>query len=101
MQMGLQSWYADWLAFAVLESPGCLTLAGDLVVCAGLQFVVESAFGGYNGLKQFVNAAHARGIGVFLDVVWNHLGALTCPFVCLPLPLMVSNSELTVRCCCC
>lgn len=35
-------------------------------------FAVESAYGGPDGLKRFVKAAHARGIKVQLDVVHNH-----------------------------
>jgi len=31
-------------------------------------------YGGPNGFKRFVDAAHSRGIGVLLDVVYNHLG---------------------------
>jgi len=37
-------------------------------------FAVESAYGGPRKLKEFVNAAHARGIAVILDVVHNHWG---------------------------
>lgn len=37
-------------------------------------FAVESALGGPQGLYRFVKAAHAHGIGVILDVVYNHLG---------------------------
>jgi 1,4-alpha-glucan branching enzyme len=37
-------------------------------------FAVESAYGGPAALKQFVKAAHAKGIAVLLDVVYNHLG---------------------------
>ena len=32
------------------------------------------AYGGPDGLKTFVNACHARGLAVVLDVVYNHLG---------------------------
>ena len=31
-------------------------------------------YGGPDGFKRFVNACHARGLGVVLDVVYNHLG---------------------------
>jgi maltooligosyltrehalose trehalohydrolase len=31
-------------------------------------------YGGYEGLKKLVDAAHLEGIGVCLDVVYNHLG---------------------------
>lgn len=38
-------------------------------------FAVENiGYGGTDGLKTFVQAAHARGIAVFLDVVHNHYG---------------------------
>ncbi|HYW13931.1 MAG TPA: alpha-amylase family glycosyl hydrolase [Longimicrobium sp.] len=37
-------------------------------------FAVEQAYGGPAGLKQLVDEAHARGIAVILDVVYNHLG---------------------------
>jgi maltooligosyltrehalose trehalohydrolase len=35
----------------------------------------HSAYGGPAGLARFVDAAHAAGIGVILDVVYNHVGA--------------------------
>jgi maltooligosyltrehalose trehalohydrolase len=35
----------------------------------------HSAYGGPYGLQRFVDAAHAAGIGVILDVVYNHVGA--------------------------
>jgi maltooligosyltrehalose trehalohydrolase len=37
-------------------------------------FAAHHAYGGPDGLKRLVNAAHGRGIGVVLDVVYNHLG---------------------------
>lgn len=37
-------------------------------------FAVESAIGGPQGLHEFVKAAHAHGIAVILDVVYNHCG---------------------------
>ena len=37
-------------------------------------FAPASAYGGPAGLRRLVNAAHARGLGVMLDVVYNHLG---------------------------
>ena len=37
-------------------------------------FAVHSAYGGAAGLAGFVEAAHAKGIAVYLDVVYNHLG---------------------------
>lgn len=37
-------------------------------------FAVHDPYGGPEGLKRFVDACHARGIGVVMDVVYNHLG---------------------------
>jgi maltooligosyltrehalose trehalohydrolase len=37
-------------------------------------FAVSANYGGPNGLKRLVDAAHAYGLGVILDVVYNHLG---------------------------
>lgn len=37
-------------------------------------FAVHTAYGGIDGLKELVNAAHARGMAVILDVVYNHIG---------------------------
>jgi len=37
-------------------------------------YAVHEPYGGPDGLKRFVNACHVRGLGVVLDVVYNHLG---------------------------
>ncbi len=37
-------------------------------------YAVHSPYGGPDGLKRFVDACHARGLGVVMDVVYNHLG---------------------------
>jgi maltooligosyltrehalose trehalohydrolase len=37
-------------------------------------YAVHEPYGGPNGLKRFVDACHGRGLGVVLDVVYNHLG---------------------------
>jgi len=37
-------------------------------------WAVHEAYGGPAALARFVDAAHARGLGVCLDVVYNHLG---------------------------
>lgn len=39
-----------------------------------LPFSVESAYGGPDEFKRFVNEAHARGIAVLVDLVHNHYG---------------------------
>ncbi|HXD77780.1 MAG TPA: malto-oligosyltrehalose trehalohydrolase [Puia sp.] len=37
-------------------------------------YAVQHNYGGPEGLKRLVDACHRRGISVFLDVVYNHLG---------------------------
>jgi 1,4-alpha-glucan branching enzyme len=37
-------------------------------------FAIEHDYGGPNAFKSFVSAAHARGIAVISDVVYNHFG---------------------------
>ncbi len=37
-------------------------------------YAVESAYGGAEAFKRFVNAAHELGIAVIVDVVYNHFG---------------------------
>jgi len=37
-------------------------------------FAVHQPYGGPDGLKRFVNAAHLAGLAVLLDVVYNHFG---------------------------
>ena len=37
-------------------------------------FAVQNSYGGPQGLKRLVNACHSNGLGVALDVVYNHLG---------------------------
>ncbi|PYQ59477.1 MAG: malto-oligosyltrehalose trehalohydrolase [Acidobacteria bacterium] len=37
-------------------------------------YAVQNSYGGPEGLKRLVDAAHARGLAVVLDVVYNHLG---------------------------
>ena len=37
-------------------------------------YAVQNTYGGPDGLKQLVNAAHAEGLAVILDVVYNHVG---------------------------
>lgn len=37
-------------------------------------FAPHHAYGGPEGLKRLVDACHARGLAVLLDVVYNHLG---------------------------
>jgi 1,4-alpha-glucan branching enzyme len=37
-------------------------------------FAVEASYGGSDGLKRLVDAAHKLGIGIIIDVVVNHFG---------------------------
>jgi malto-oligosyltrehalose trehalohydrolase len=37
-------------------------------------WAVHEPYGGPDGFKRFVDACHRRGLGVVLDVVYNHLG---------------------------
>ena len=39
-----------------------------------LPSAVQHSYGGPDGLARFVDAAHANGLGVVLDVVYNHVG---------------------------
>jgi maltooligosyltrehalose trehalohydrolase len=53
------------------EFPGARGWGYDGVyICAA-----ESSYGGPAGLQKLVDAAHARGLAVLLDVVYNHVGA--------------------------
>lgn len=37
-------------------------------------FAVQNSYGGPDGLRRLVDAAHARGLAIVLDVVFNHFG---------------------------
>ena len=37
-------------------------------------YAVQNSYGGPDGLKRLVDAAHAKSLAVLLDVVYNHLG---------------------------
>lgn len=37
-------------------------------------YAVQASYGGPEGLRRFVNAAHRLGLAVILDVVYNHVG---------------------------
>jgi maltooligosyltrehalose trehalohydrolase len=69
----------DWLAdlgitaieiMPVADFPGDRNWGYDGV----LLFAPESSYGRPEDMKAFVDAAHARGIAVLLDVVYNHFG---------------------------
>jgi len=54
----------------VAEFPGSRNWGYDGVA----PFAAQSSYGGAAGLARLVDAAHARGLAVCLDVVYNHLG---------------------------
>jgi maltooligosyltrehalose trehalohydrolase len=37
-------------------------------------YAVQNSYGGPDGLKRFVDAAHAHGLAVIIDAVYNHVG---------------------------
>jgi maltooligosyltrehalose trehalohydrolase len=37
-------------------------------------YAIQASYGGPEALRRFVDAAHALGLGVMMDVVYNHLG---------------------------
>ncbi|BAV07650.1 malto-oligosyltrehalose trehalohydrolase [Filimonas lacunae] len=37
-------------------------------------YAVHNSYGGPDGLKMLVDACHSKGIAVFLDIIYNHLG---------------------------
>ena len=64
------------LGINVVEIMPCAEFAGDLSwgYNPAHVFAIEEAYGGPLALKRFAQACHARGIGVLLDVVYNHFG---------------------------
>jgi maltooligosyltrehalose trehalohydrolase len=54
----------------VADFPGARNWGYDGVAL----YAASRAYGGPDGLWRLVNAAHARGLGVILDCVYNHLG---------------------------
>jgi maltooligosyltrehalose trehalohydrolase len=54
----------------IAEFPGARNWGYDGV----LPYAAHHAYGGLDGLRSFVDAAHAAGLAAVLDVVYNHLG---------------------------
>jgi maltooligosyltrehalose trehalohydrolase len=54
----------------VAQFPGARNWGYDAV----FPYAVHAGYGGPAGLQRFVDRAHALGLAVFLDVVYNHLG---------------------------
>ncbi len=64
------------LGVNVVEVMPCAEFAGDLSwgYNPAHIFAIEEAYGGPLAFKRFVKACHSRGLGVLLDVVYNHFG---------------------------
>ncbi len=54
----------------VAQFPGSRNWGYDGV----LPYATQNTYGGPHGLQKLVDACHATGLAVFLDVVYNHLG---------------------------
>lgn len=54
----------------VVEFPGKYGWGYDGVAL----FAVNNLYGGPDGLKRFIDACHAHGLAVLIDVVYNHFG---------------------------
>lgn len=54
----------------VAQNPGTRNWGYDGVYL----YAVQHNYGGPDGLKKLVDACHRRGMAVFLDVVYNHIG---------------------------
>lgn len=54
----------------IAEFPGCRNWGYDGVSL----FAPAAVYGGVDGFKRFVDAAHELGLAVILDVVYNHFG---------------------------
>ena len=67
------------------STPSTASGTGATTASAGTR--CTSRYGGPDGLKRFVDAAHARGLAVVLDVVYNHLGPVgQLPAAVRPVP---------------
>ena len=64
------------LGVNVLELMPINEFAGDISwgYNPAFPYTVEEAYGGPDGLKRFIDTAHNLGLGVILDVVYNHFG---------------------------
>ncbi len=69
-------WLRDAVGVTAIELMPVAEFAGDRSwgYNPAHPFAVEGAYGGPDGLKRFVRAAHALGIAVIVDVVYNHFG---------------------------
>jgi 1,4-alpha-glucan branching enzyme len=68
--------YLEDLGVSAIQVMPPLEFAGDISwgYNPAHLFAIESSYGGPDAFKTFIRAAHAKGIGVIVDVVYNHLG---------------------------
>ena len=68
--------YLERLGVSAIQVMPPLEFAGDISwgYNPAHLFAIESSYGGPDAFKQFVRDAHAHGIAVIVDVVYNHLG---------------------------
>lgn len=76
--------YLAWLGVNMVELMPVSEFPGDFSkgYNPSFPFAPESAYGSPNDLKHFIDEAHARGIGVIIDVVHNHYGPNDLPMWC-------------------
>jgi len=68
--------YLDHLGVSAIQVMPPFEFAGDISwgYNPAHLFAIESTYGGPDAFKAFIRAAHARGIAVIVDVVYNHFG---------------------------
>jgi 1,4-alpha-glucan branching enzyme len=68
--------YLEWLGVSAVQVMPPFEFAGDISwgYNPAHLFAIESGYGGPDAFKRFVRGAHAHGIAVIVDVVYNHLG---------------------------
>jgi 1,4-alpha-glucan branching enzyme len=68
--------YLKWLGVNAVEVMPVMEFAGDYSwgYNPGYPFAVTETYGGREGFRAFVEAAHAHGMAVLVDVVYNHFG---------------------------
>lgn len=76
--------YLKDLGITMIELMPPSEFAGDFSwgYNASYPFAPESVYGTPDDMKRFIDEAHARGIGVLIDVVHNHYGPSDLPMWC-------------------
>jgi 1,4-alpha-glucan branching enzyme len=76
--------HLQWLGVNMIELMPVAEFAGDFSkgYNPAFPFAPDSAYGDPDFLKLFIDEAHERGIGVLMDVVYNHFGPSDHPMWC-------------------